>query len=67
VALDAVLDIADTFFGMHGLDLARLMLMAAKAGIAAEIPAGMAGSACSLMGAGQCEEAGMLEGRRLPT
>jgi len=66
MASHAILDVANAFLGVFGADLGGLVLVAAKAGVAAGIAAKVAGRAARFVRAGQCKEAAMVERCWLP-
>lgn len=67
MAAHAVLDVANTFLGMFGADLFGLVLVAAKARVAFEIPTLVARGARGVMWACQRKEAVVVECGGLPT
>ena len=66
MAAGAIADIEDPLFPMLGQNLVGTVLMAAEAGVAGEIAAGVAGGALNVVRPGQREEALMIEGGRSP-
>ena len=66
MAGSTIADVLDAFLGMFGAYLVGLMLVAAEAGVAAGIPADMAGGAGRLVRSCQRKEARVIERRGFP-
>ena len=66
MATHAILDVANTFFGMHGQHLGGLVFVATKTSVAGEVAAGVTGGARRVVRTGEREKAAMVERRRFP-